>query len=103
MSLFSAFSFSVPSSAISRLATLCRSSFLLSRFMVSNHIYTNLICGKDYTLEVTDDGLTGDMIGQGNIRVLDYVTISPNKYQVVEMEYYSEPLDMCRASLVLVR
>ena len=70
--------------------------------MVSNHIYTNLICGKDYTLEVTDDGLTGDMIGQGNIRVLDYVTISPNKYQVVAVEYYSQLSGMWRAKISLI-
>lgn len=102
MSLFEALSLSVSSSAVSRLATLYRSSFLLSRFRAKNHNYTNLICGKDYTIEFTNDGLTGDLIGQGNIKALDYITISPNKYQVVAVEYYSKPSGMWRAKVSLI-
>ena len=99
MSLFKTFPSSVSSSAISQLVTLWRSSSLLSRFKARNHNYTNLSCGKDYTLEVSDDGLRGDMIGQGNMKALDYITISPNKYQVVAIEYYSQPVGMWRAQV----
>ena len=102
MSLFKTFPFSVSSSAVSRLAPLWPSSFLLSRFRARNHNYTNLSCGKDYTLEVSDDGLRGDMIGQGNMKALDYITISPNKYQVVAVEYYSQPSGMWRAKVSLI-
>lgn len=70
--------------------------------MTKNHNYTNLNCGKDYTLEFTNDGLTGDLIGQGNIKALDYITISPNKYQVVAVEYYSQPSGMWRAKVSLI-
>lgn len=53
-------------------------------------------------LEVSEDGLRGDMIGQGNIKVLDYITISPNKYQVVAVEYYAQPSGMWRAKVSLI-
>lgn len=101
MSLFKTFSFGLSSSAVFRLAALCRSFFLLIS-MGRNHNYTNLICGLDYTLEVTNDGLTGDLIGQGNIKALDYITISANKYQVVAVEYYSQPSGMWRAKVSLI-
>lgn len=71
--------------------------------MAKNHNYTNLIRGQDFTLEVANDGLTGDMIGQGNIKVGDYITIAANKYQVVEIEYYSEPIDMWRAKVMIIQ
>lgn len=70
--------------------------------MARNHNYTNLKCGEDFTLELANDGITGDMTGQGNIKVGDYITISPHKYQVIEVEYYSEPPDMWRAKVSLV-
>lgn len=102
MSLFKTFPFSVSSSVVSRLASLWHSSFLISEFRDRNHDYTNLSCGEDYTLEISDDGLRGDMIGQGNIKALDYITISPNKYQVIVVEYYSQPSGMWRAKVSLI-
>lgn len=71
--------------------------------MVRNHNYTKLKNGEDFTFEIDSDGLRGDMISQGNIKIGDYITIYPKKYQVIEVEYYSDPPDMWRASLVLVR
>lgn len=69
--------------------------------MVRNHNYTNLTPGKDFTLEISSDGLTADIIGQGYIKQGDYITIS-DKYRVDEVEYYSQPPDMWRAKLSLV-
>lgn len=57
--------------------------------MARNHNYTNLKYGEDFTLELTNEGITGDMIGQGNIKAGDYITISPHKYQVIEVESQS--------------
>lgn len=71
--------------------------------MAKNHNYTNLIHGQDFTLETAEDGMTGDMIGQGNMKVGDYITVASYKYQVVDIEYYSEPIDMWRAKVSLVK
>ena len=70
--------------------------------MARNYNYTKLTCGKDYTFEVANDNLTGDMIGQGNLKVGDCIIISSKKYQVVEVEYYLEPPDMWRAKVSLL-
>ncbi len=71
--------------------------------MAKNHNYKKLTSGIDFTLEVANDGLTADMIGQGAIKPGDYITISDQyKYQVVEVEYYSTPPDMWRANLSFV-
>lgn len=48
--------------------------------MARNYNYINLKCGENFTLEFTNDGTTGDLIGQKNIEIGDYLTISPNKY-----------------------
>jgi len=81
---------------------ICLEILKPNKFMARNHNYTNLKLGEDFTLEVANDGMTGDMIGQGNIKTGDYISISTNKYQVVEVEYYSEPPDMWRAKVSLV-
>lgn len=70
--------------------------------MAKNHNYTNLVHGEDFNLEVANDGITGDMIGQGKMRVGDYITISATKYRVIQIEYYADPPDMWRAKLSLV-
>ena len=71
--------------------------------MAKTHNYTNIICGKDFTLEIANDGLTGDMIGQGHIKEGDYIVITiSDKYRVIEVEYYSEPPDMWRGTVYRV-
>lgn len=71
--------------------------------MAKKYNYTNLIHGQDFTLETGEDGTTGDMIGQVDMKVGDYITIASYKYQVVNIEYYSEPIDMWRAKVFLVK
>jgi len=71
--------------------------------MARNHNYTNLINGQDFTLEVAEDGVTGDMLGQGNMKVGDFITIASKKYRVVEIEYYCQPSDMWRAKVSLAK
>ncbi len=64
-----------------------------------NHNYTNLVPGQDFFLEVPQDSESGsivNMIGQGNVKVGDTVTI---QFRVVEVEHYSDSPDIWRARL----
>lgn len=64
-----------------------------------NHNYTNLVPGQDFFLEVPQDnesGSTVNMIGQGNVKVGDTVTI---QFRVIEVEHYSDSPDIWRARL----
>ena len=78
-------------------------SIFLANNLAINHNYTKSKNGEYFTFEINSNCLRRNLINQGTIKIGYYITIYANKYQVVEMEYYSEPLDMCRASLVLVR
>ncbi len=67
--------------------------------------YTGLVAGRDYVFEILDNDCTrGCMTARWkNIKCGDYI-ILPNasgsqKYQVEEIDYYSEPADMWMALL----
>lgn len=64
-----------------------------------NHNYTNLVPDEDFFLEVAQDSESGsvvNMIGQGNVKVGDTITI---QLRVVAVECYSDSPDMWRARL----
>ncbi|MDF5728082.1 MAG: hypothetical protein PUP92_08585 [Rhizonema sp. PD38] len=68
------------------------------------HDYTRLVCGRDYVFEPIDNQTRGYMTGQGRgIKSGDYIIFqngsSACKYQVEEIDYYSEPPDMWMALL----
>ena len=66
--------------------------------------YTQLVCGRDYVFEPTENQTEGYMTGQGRgIKSGDYIIFqngsSACKYQVEEINYYSDPPDMWMALL----
>jgi hypothetical protein len=66
--------------------------------------YTQLICGRDYVFEPTDNQTRGYMTGQGKgLKSGDYIILQNGSgaciYQVEEINYYSEPPDMWMALL----
>lgn len=64
-----------------------------------NHNYTNQVPGQDFFLEVPQNSESGsivNMIGQGNVKVGDTVTI---QFRVVEVEHYSDSPEIWRARL----
>lgn len=72
------------------------------------HDYSRLIWGKDYVFEVRKEGIEGCMTGIGKgIKSHDYIILQHEsesyKYQIEEINYYSEPSDMWIALLKQVR
>ncbi|MBE9166187.1 hypothetical protein IQ238_01110 [Pleurocapsales cyanobacterium LEGE 06147] len=68
------------------------------------HDYTQYDCNHDYIFEVAERENYGYMTGQGQgINQGDYLILSSGsntlKYQVEEIEYYSNPSDMWIALL----
>ncbi|MBW4559169.1 MAG: hypothetical protein KME59_25270 [Trichormus sp. ATA11-4-KO1] len=68
------------------------------------HDYTRLVQGKDYVFELLDEGITGQMTGVGKgIKPCDYIILQHGceieRYQVEEIDYYSDPPDMWIALL----
>lgn len=68
------------------------------------HDYTKYFCGRDYIFEPIDNETKGYMTGQGKgIKRGDYIILCNGskscRYQVEEIDYYSEPPDMWIALL----
>jgi hypothetical protein len=66
--------------------------------------YSQYVCGRDYVFEPVDDLKKGYMTGQGKgIKRGDYIILKNGsnscRYQVEEIDYYSEPPDMWMALL----
>ncbi len=66
--------------------------------------YTEYVCGRDYVFEPVDEMSKGYMTGQGKgIKRGDYIILKNGsnscRYQVEEIDYYSEPPDMWMALL----
>jgi MioC protein len=68
------------------------------------HDYSPYVAGTDYVFESSDNGMTGYMTAQGKgIKPGDYIILQKGskfyKYQVEQIDYYSNPSDMWMASL----
>jgi len=68
------------------------------------HDYTPYVAGTDYVFESSNDGLNSYMTSQGKgIKTGDYIILKKDsqiyKYQVKDIDYYSNPSDMWIASL----
>ncbi|MUG96766.1 hypothetical protein F7734_32270 [Scytonema sp. UIC 10036] len=68
------------------------------------HDYSQLVCGHDYVFEPMDNLTQGYMTGQGKgVKPGDCILLQIDsqieKYQVEEIDYYSEPSDMWMALL----
>lgn len=66
--------------------------------------YSQYVCGRDYVFEPVDDLKKGYMTAQGKgIKCGDYIILKNGsnscRYQVEEIDYYSEPSDMWMALL----
>ncbi len=82
-------------------------SFITSRLKQQKnktHDYSQLVCGHDYIFEPVDNLTQGYMTGQGKgVNCGDCIVLQigsqVEKYQVEEIDYYSEPSDMWMALL----
>jgi hypothetical protein len=68
------------------------------------HDYSSLIWGKNYVFEPQNGGTQGHMTGMGKgIKPDDYIILQHGsksyRYQVEEIDYYSDPSDMWTALL----
>ncbi|MBO3457591.1 hypothetical protein G7B40_009110 [Aetokthonos hydrillicola Thurmond2011] len=85
-------------------------NFLLSqlkRQRHKTHDYTQSVSGRDYVFETAENLNKGYMTAHGKrVKPGDYVILQcgsqSKRYQVVEIDYYSEPSDMWIALLNLV-
>jgi hypothetical protein len=73
--------------------------FQLTRRKFKTHDYRRLVCGEDYVLEMKDESNCGYMTGQGSgIKCGDYLVLANNhelaRYQIKEIDYYSNPPDL---------
>jgi len=66
--------------------------------MAQIHDYTKRVWGDEFLLDAPLEGLTGEMIGQGDVQPGDSILICI-RCQVVEVEHYAEPPDMWRAKV----
>jgi hypothetical protein len=76
--------------------------FQLTRRKPKTHDYRRLVRGEDYVLEMKDESNCGYMTGQGNgIKRGDYLVLANGhglaRYQIEEIDYYSNPSDMWMA------
>ena len=75
------------------------------RLETKTHNYTHLVCGKDYVLEKSENTGKSQMTATGkNVKSGDCIIITGSdgnsyKYQVEEIDYYSDPPDMWMALL----
>ena len=72
--------------------------------LTKTYDYSQYVCGRDYVFELVDDLKKGYMTGQGKgIKRGDYIILKNGfnscRYQVEEIDYYSEPPDMWMALL----
>lgn len=70
---------------------------------MKTHDYTNRHWGHDYTFSPIDNGAKGELMGWGTgIEAGDYLIIQngdgSTRYQVEEIEYFSNPKDMWKAT-----
>ncbi|RCJ18032.1 hypothetical protein A6770_33270 [Nostoc minutum NIES-26] len=68
------------------------------------HDYSQLIKGRDYVFESLHGGIEGHMTGIGKgLKPHDYIVLKHGssifRYQIAEIDYYSEPPDMWIALL----
>ncbi len=68
------------------------------------HDFTQLTAGSDYMFEFLDEEMKGCITGTGkNIKPRDYIILQHNtqtyRYQIEEIDYYSDPSDMWIALL----
>jgi MioC protein len=72
------------------------------------HDFTNAVCGSEYVFETIDaQGNNGYMTAQcRGVKLGDTIVIqpgvSPERYRVEQIEYYSSPADMWIALLVKI-
>jgi diguanylate cyclase (GGDEF)-like protein len=66
--------------------------------MTQIHDYTKLAWGDEFMLEAPLEGITGEMIGQGDVQPGDSILVCV-RCRVVEIEHYAEPPDMWRAKV----
>jgi hypothetical protein len=69
--------------------------------------YTKFVSGRDYVFEAKDNGIKGYITSQlSGVQAGDYIIVNHDsqscRYQVEEIDYYSEPADMWMALLSLV-
>jgi hypothetical protein len=75
------------------------------RVEAKTHNYTHLVCGKDYVIEKSEDTqkshmtATGQDIKSGDCIIITGADGNNYKYQVEEVDYYSNPPDMWMALL----
>jgi hypothetical protein len=72
------------------------------------HDYTQLVWGKDYIFESLNDVKEGQITGIGkDIKPRDYIILQRDfetyRYQIEQIDYYSEPADMWMALVVAVK
>ncbi|MBH8576849.1 hypothetical protein I8752_28460 [Nostocaceae cyanobacterium CENA369] len=68
------------------------------------HDYSRLVRGKDYVFEFLTEGTEAQMTGIGKgLKAQDYIILKHGsltcRYQIVQIDYYSEPSDMWMALL----
>jgi len=71
-------------------------------FQPKIHDYRNMVAGQDYVFELAEGGTKAYITAQGRgIQVGDRIILGDDakEYQVEEIEYYSNPSDMWRASV----
>ncbi|BAY61238.1 hypothetical protein NIES22_12990 [Calothrix brevissima NIES-22] len=72
------------------------------------HDYSQLVAGKDYILEIIDEGMKAYMTATGKgIKPQDYIILQSNsqnyRYKIESIDYYADPSDMWMALLKKVR
>ncbi|MBD2356953.1 hypothetical protein H6G41_20375 [Tolypothrix sp. FACHB-123] len=69
------------------------------------HDYSQLVAGKDYILEIIDEGMEAYMTGTGKgIKLHDHIILKSNsRYKVESIDYYTDPSDMWIALLKQVK
>jgi hypothetical protein len=72
-------------------------------FGVKTHNYTDQSESAHYVFEWIEDGLRGQMTAYGKgIKQQDFIILSSGRYQVEEIEYYSNPSHLWTAVLTKV-
>lgn len=88
-----------------RLTSLSYLSLPFLKRSPKTHDYTQQVSGENYLFETIDGGIRGYMTGYGKgVKLGDYLIFqnesgSSERYQVDEIEYYSNPSDMWVALL----
>jgi MioC protein len=87
-----------------QLLSIFKSQSTRSKPKEKTHDYSQLEKGSDYIFESVDGGSRGYMTGQGGgVKCGDYVILpaesNGGRYQVKEIDYYSNPSDVWTALL----